>query len=218
MKTSKITLITSNLMFAAVLAILTGCASKGYEKANVTGTALQAAAEKINQGNAQLTRVMAALNNLVERPQPDLRPQFDKFSADLNDLQSLAQDVNDKATDMQAKGQGYFADWNQQLAAIQNEDIRAHSEERKKEVQAKFQTINGSYQDAKTLFTPFMSDLQDIKTYLSSDLTAGGIDSIKKTVAKANKEVPSLQKAIGKLGDDFKALGVSLSSTTSTTE
>lgn len=195
----------------AAAALLSGCASKGYDKSAATGTALQATAAQIFQGNAQINLVMASLNNLVERPQADLRPQFDKFTADLNKLQSLASDVNDKATDMQAKGQDYFKDWDQQLATIKNEDIRARSEKRKQEVQAKFIALNGSYQEAKTAFKPYMADLQDIKTALGSDLTSAGIDAVKKTVAQANKEVKPLQKSIKKLGDDFKSLGVSMS-------
>ena len=58
-----------------------------------------------------------------------------------------------------------------------------------------------------------MSNLHDIRTALSDDLTSSGIDSVKQAVAQANKQVPSLQKAIKKLSADFKALGVSLSAT-----
>ncbi len=199
------------IAFATAGVLLSGCASKGYDKSAATGTALQATAAQIFQGNAQISLVMASLNNLVERPQADLRPQFEKFTADLNQLQSLAQDVNDKATDMQSKGQDYFKDWNQQLATIKNEDVRTRSAKRAKEVEASFSDLNGSYQETKAAFKPFMADLQDIKTALGSDLTPAGIDAIKKTVAQANKEVKPLKKSINKLGDDFKSLGVSMS-------
>jgi hypothetical protein len=202
------------IAFATAGMLLSGCASKSYDKAAATGTALQTTAAQIYQGNAQLTLALASLNNLVERPQADLRPQFDKFTADLNKLQSLAADVDSKATDMAAKGQDYFKDWNQQLATIQNEDVRARSAKRAKEVEAKFFTINGSYQEAKTAFKPFMAAMQDIKTALGSDLTPAGIDTIKKTVAQANKQAKPLKKTISKLGDDFKSLGVSMSPTT----
>ena len=196
---------------ATSLAILSGCASRSYDKAAATGTALQTTAAQIYQGNAQINLVMASLNNLMERPQADLRPQFDQFADALNKLQSLASDVNAKATDMQAKGADYFKDWNEQLAKIQNEDVRARSAKRAKEVEAKLFVINGSYQEAKTAFKPFMADLQDIKIALGNDLTPAGIDAVKKTVAQANKEVKPLKKTVSKLGDDFKSLGVSMS-------
>ena len=217
MKTKTLQLIGCTAL-AVSLALAAGCLSKRYDKSAVTGTALQTTAEKINLGNAQLTLVLASLNNLVERPQADLRPQFDQFSAELNKLQSLAEDVNDKATDMQAKGADYFKDWNQQLATINSEDVRTRSAKRAKAVEAQFIAINGSYQEVKTSFKPFMSDLQDIKTALGNDLTSAGLDAIKRTVAQANKEAKPLRKDIAKLGDDFKALGVSMSPTTPATK
>jgi len=214
MKISQAVILTLNLALAALLGVLAGCASTGYDKATATGTALQATAQQVSLGSAQLTETMAFLNNLVERPQADLRPQFEKFSTALDQLQALAKDVNDKATDMQAKGQDYFKAWDQQLATIKNEDIRTRSAKRQQEVAAKFQTMNGDYQEAKTAFKPLMSNLQDIKTYLSNDLTANGIASIKKTVAQANQEVPPLKKAVGKLSADFKSLGLAMSAVT----
>ena len=211
MKTSLTFRFTANLALAAWLGVLAGCASKGYDKAAATGTALQATAQQISLGSAQLTDTLAFLNNLVERPQADLRPGFETFATALDRLQSLARDVNDKATDMQAKGQDYFAEWNQQLATIHNEDIRARSAERQQEVAARFQTINSHYQEANAAFKPLMSDLQDIRTALSNDLTAGGIASIKQMATKANQEAPPIKKTFGKLSADFKALGLSLS-------
>ena len=209
----KIRLIAFGAALAAAVAVLAGCASTGYEKAAATSTALQQTALEMGQGSAQLTETMAYLNNLIERPEGDMRPQFEKFSSAFDKLQSLAQDVDSKATDMQAKGQDYFQDWDQQLASIKNEDLRARSAKRQKQVSDQFVTLNGDYQEAKTAFTPLMSNLHDIRTALSDDLTSSGIDSVKQAVAQANKQVPSLQKAIKKLSADFKALGVSLSAT-----
>jgi hypothetical protein len=43
-------------------------------------------------------------------------------------------------------------------------------------------------------------------------LTTSGVAAIKDTVAKANKDVGPLKASIAKVGEDFKALGVSMSS------
>ena len=214
MKTSKLTLLASNLALTVAVAVLAGCASHNYDKGTATAAGLKESADKISAADGQLNATLASLNNLVERPQADLRPGFETFATALDRLQSLDKDVNDKATDMQAKGQDYFAEWNQQLATIRNEDIRARSAERQQAVTARFQTINSHYQEANAAFKPLMSDLQDIRTALSNDLTAGGIAAIRKTVAKANQEAPPIKKTFGKLSADFKALGLSLSAVT----
>jgi len=214
MKISKELVLASNLALVALLCVQTGCATKGYDRAAAAGTALQAAADQISETSTQLTTTMDALNGLVERPQADLRPQFTAFSSALDKLQSLAKDVDARAKDMQAKGRDYFTEWNQQLATIHNEDIRTRSAKRQKEVSAKFDAINTDYQKANAALTPLLADLQDVRTYLSNDLTTGGLDAIKKTVTKAGKEVPDLKKSLGKLASDFKKLGLSISATT----
>src|SRR5262249_25697367 len=160
--------------------------------------ALQAAANKINKGITQIDVTLTALTNLVDNPSGDLVPRYKKYSDEVKNLKSLAADVNDKAMAMQAKGKEYFTDWQQQLATIQNQNIRSISEARRKEVTDKFQEINTSYQEVKEKFKPFMSDLESIQTYLGTDLTAGGVQAIQKTANEANRESGPLKESITK--------------------
>src|SRR5690242_16489207 len=111
MKTSKRIVVLSSVALAALVGILAGCASNGYEKAGAAGEALQAAAGKINKGITQIDLTLTALTNLVNNPSGDLVPRFKKYSEDVKNLRSLATDVNDKAIAMQAKGNEYFAEW-----------------------------------------------------------------------------------------------------------
>ena len=59
-----------------------------------------------------------------------------------------------------------------------------------------------------------MSDIKDIRTSLATDLTAGGLASIKSTANKANENVTPLRESLTNLEADFKALGIALSSAT----
>jgi hypothetical protein len=60
-----------------------------------------------------------------------------------------------------------------------------------------------------------MSDLRDVQKYLSTDLTAGGLGAVKGAATKANQDAIPLRAAVGKLTQEFKAMGVALSPTTS---
>lgn len=211
MKTTKTNLLLANLALAAVICITAGCASKGYEQGAATGQALQSTAAQINQGNPSIDATLTALNNLVNNPTGDLVPRFKAYSDAVGKLRDLATSVRDKAASMQSKGKDFFAEWDKQLATIKNEDIRTRSADRKAEVQKQFKEINDAYQKAKDEFKPFMSNLEDIQKYLGSDLTVGGIEAIKKTAAKVNDEASDVKKAITKLADEFKEMGVSMS-------
>ncbi|MGO8836247.1 MAG: DUF2959 family protein [Limisphaerales bacterium] len=211
MKTSKLTLLASNLALTVAVAILAGCASHNYDKGSATAAGLRESADKISVADGQLNATLASLNNLVERPQADLRPQYQQFSDNVDNLASLAKHVDDSVTSMRKNGKEYFAKWNEELAGIKNEDIRNRSAARQKEVSDAFSDVKRSYAEAETDFKPFMSDLRDIQKYLGTDLTPAGVASMKDVAAKANKTGATLKKSVNKLAADFKSLGVAMS-------
>ena len=199
---------------AAGLLLFAGCASSGYQKAGKTSASLQETAQGIDHALVPLDNVVATLADLVNNPQPDITPQFKKYSAAVSKLESLADDVSDHATAMRAQGTAYFKNWDLELAKIQNEDIHSRSLERKNAVAAHFECVRVSYAKTTTEFAPFMSDLKDIRTALATDLTSGGIASIKGLSGKANDKVLPLRESLIGLSTDFKSLGVALSSAT----
>jgi uncharacterized phage infection (PIP) family protein YhgE len=203
------------LTLVAGLILSAGCASTGNDKAADTASALKASANKITKGHALINESLSTLNDLVDTPKPDLRKQFKAFNSAVEDLAATAQEVSTMATEMQAAGADYFKKWDKEMAAISNEDIRTRGAARQAEVTARFQTILQEYGAAKSAFAPFMSDLRDVQKYLSTDLTAGGLGAIKGAATKANQDAIPLRAAVGKLTQEFKAMGVALSPTTS---
>lgn len=214
MKKSTITNLLSFITVAALAAALAGCASHNYEQGAKTGANLTAAADKIAAGNGKIDATLASLNDLVGNPQGDLSAKYGKFSDNVNDLQSTASSVDDRVNDMQGNSDKYFKAWDEQLAKINNEDIKSRSSQRKQEVMSKFNDIKTSYGQAKEAFKPFMSDLKDIQTALGTDLTVGGVSSIKGAADKANQDAIPLKSAITQLSQNFRDLGVSMASST----
>ncbi len=188
-----------------------GCASSGYKQAGDTSTSLQKAAHAIDKGDTQIDTVLLALSDLVNNPGPNLEPQFDKYNAAVEKLESLAKEVDHNATKMRSEGTLYFRKWDEELAKIHNEDIRSRSAERRAAVNERFEKLRASYVRAQNSFEPFLSDLKDIRTALKTDLTTGGVNAVRSTANKAKDEVNPLRDSLRLLSIDFKALGVSLS-------
>jgi hypothetical protein len=211
MKTSKLTLFASTLALTVALAVLVGCASHGYDQGTATAAGLQASADKIRAADGQLDATLASLNDLVNNPQPDLRPQYKKFSGNVDDLGSLAKHVKDSVSAMRANGKEFFAQWNEQLATIKNEDIRNLSAARQKEVSDQLLNVKRSYAETEIAFQPFISDLRDVQKYLGTDLTTAGVAAMKNVAAKANANGATLRASVDKLAADFKSLGVAMS-------
>ncbi len=206
--------ITALLTVTALSGLIVGCASTGYEKAGTTSTSLQAAAQGVDHALIPLESVVVTLADLVNNPGPDMTPQFQKFSLAVDQLSASANEVGSRTTAMQSQGEAYFQKWDQELAKIQNDDIQTRSLDRKNAVAARFQQVRVSYGKTDAAFAPFMSDLKDIRTALATDLTAGGLASVKGLAGKANAKAATLRESLIHLSADFRKLGVALSAST----
>lgn len=197
-----------------VVLLMAGCASPGYKKAAVTTTSIEETAFKLQQGYEQIDTVLNALSSLIHSPEADIRRQFEEFNAEVKKLETLSNEVNTNAAAMKVQGADYFRKWDEELAKIQNENIRQRSTERKNMVAARFDRVRANYARTKDDFAPFMSDLMDIRTALAMDLTEGGLNSIRNAYNKANENARPLSQSLSDLIADLNSLGLSLSTTT----
>ena len=204
----------SLVSLAACGVLIAGCVTSGYEKAGNTSTSLREAAQGIDNTLGPLDTVVTALSDLVTNPGPDITPQFQKFSAAVSNLESLANEVSSREAAMREQGAAYFQKWDAELAKIQNDDIETRSLDRKNAVAARFERVRVSYAQTTADFAPFMSDLKDIRTALATDLTAGGLASVRGLASKANDKVLPLRESLIRLSTEFKNLGVSISTAT----
>jgi Protein of unknown function (DUF2959) len=212
MKRTKLIQITSTLALAAAIATLAGCKSGNYEAGASTAAGLTESADKAAAGKAKIDAALTSLNDLINNPQGDLVPRFKQFNTAVNDLEATAKNVSGNVASMRGQGKEYFAKWDEQLATIKNEDIKARSAERKNEVQTKFTDIKKTYEETAMAFKPFMAELKDVQSALSTDLTPGGVAALKGPAEKLNKDAVPLKASIDKLSTQFKELGVAMSS------
>ena len=211
MKTCKIKLITTNLALAAALTVLAGCASKTYDKGAATSAALQSAATATTDTSTKVTDVLGALNSLTFKSEGDLRKQYDAFVSAAGKLDKSIENLGAKAQSMRDAAAAYSQNWSNQLAAITSEDLRARSTERMNEVTAKLKDMDASYVGVKNSLRPFTTDLKDIQTYLGTDLTAGGLATIKDMVTKTKTDAVPLRDSIKQLQASFSSLGTAIS-------
>ena len=211
MKTNQLKFIIINLALMASFGIFAGCVSHSYDKGTATSAALQSSANKINETSVRVNDTLAALNNLTFKSQGDLRDQFDAFSSSIKKLDETRTGLDAKISEMQIKAQAYLQSWSDQMTNIQSEDLRQRSAQRKDEIAARLKTVEDSYQGVNNSFKPFTQDLKDIQTYLGTDLTAGGLASIKDVVAKTKVDAVPLRESIKRLQASFSDLSTALS-------
>ena len=116
----------------------------------------------------------------------ELRPQFEKFKAELAKMEEQAKITRERADEMRQKGEAAFADWENEVTFIKNPDIRKEAEKRLAKRQKSYDAILKSMNEAKDELVPFMSNLNDIRKLLDSELTQRTVNSTKSLIRQTD--------------------------------
>jgi len=211
MKTRPFHKFTSIALLMGFAILMAGCASSGYRTSESTVSTLQSLANKIEEAGKQMDASVTELNSLINNPQPDLRPQFDRFSAAVSKLGSLSNQVHKTDLQLASRGKVHFDNWDKELAAIQNEAIRASGQARKLELQSQFDSVRNIGLKVATSFAPVQSDLNDLQRFLNSDLNTRGLTTIRDSANRITQQATPVRQSIGNLVTELRSLGTAMS-------
>ena len=190
---------------------LTGCSTtSGYKQADKTGAGIADFRVEITKAKAAVDATVSDLGQVAVTAHTHPREAFEKFSKSLANLESVSAKAKKRGDEMKAKGQTYFKDWEKQLEQIKNPEIRSLAEQQKAKLQAAFESIRTVAAPLKEQFDPWMSDLQDLQKYLSSDLTVSGVDAAKGLFAKTQTEGFQVQKSMDALVAELNTVAATL--------
>lgn len=201
---------------AAALALagawLVGCSTTAYKQGDKAAESARVAAMQAQTESQALEGTMATLNNLVDKPAADLKPEFKSFSSALEALVAAAKRSKVKGDQLVRHDTAFLTAWEKQLTTITNTDVRDRSEARRTEVVKQFDAANNRYVEAQDALRSLMDYLQDIRRALSTDLTANGIEAVKPLVNNANTTTSKVQAALAQANTELTALSTQMSS------
>jgi len=189
-----------------------GLAAQANKKAEKSTETMRKTREEITKAKTQKDKTMAALAQLVGQSSGDLRKPYKKFADELKKLEKSSDNVRKLATDMRAKNQDYFNAWEQELSNIQNPDLQKKAVGRRAEAIKRFEEVNPKMQSARDVFVSFMANLQDINSYLGTDLSPGGIATISDMVKETQDQNKTVDDGIGKVMQALEEFAAEFSS------
>ncbi len=195
--------------------LLTGCQSSAVKQSPAlnqgaeTSAAIAKSVDLLSSARMQISRTTASLRNLTDRP-GDTAAQYEVALAEIAKMNADAEAISKSVAAMREQGDAYLAEWSRNIAAITNPELRDAAFARRGEVSAQLQAIYQSYQEVKTAYAPFRTSIAEIQAVLGADLSTKGLSAARPFVAKASSDALPLNMAIGKLADNFGAVGQSL--------
>lgn len=160
-------------------------AAESADRAQETRAKIGAARTESAKIRNQVALTLEELNRL-RKETVELRSQFQLYARELVKMEEQAQVVRNRVISMEEKGQAYFQAWEDTIKSIANQDIREQAQKRYNKRVKSYNKIVKAMTEARDELIPFMSDLNDIKKLLDSELSRESVKSASNLVKQAN--------------------------------
>lgn len=207
------TLVCVLLVFGPMI----GCASSGNDRrsaANQTVEQVQNLSEAITESRQQVQDTLAAVEALPGSG-TKLKRAYDQLDEELSELHGSAQRVAERRAAMKQQFAVYQQLWYSRTVEIDNPTLRDAAEQRIAEVRADFDAIEPAYREVREAYRPYLDHLDEVRTYLASDLTTPAVEAMVPTIEQARQSAGSLRTAMDQLLIKLQALTDSLIPSTS---
>ncbi|MCL2761048.1 MAG: DUF2959 domain-containing protein [Desulfuromonadales bacterium] len=181
------------LLIAIVLSVatmLSGCATTVVQQGEKTTDTMQALENEGRQFLAQIDKTNASLQAVIDPNPGDIKTATQAYIDNVNSIQGMAEKLGKRADSLKANKEAYFAEWEQTNKTYTNSQIRQLSTEQKQEIHSRFNEITDASVGLRDATNAYLSNLQDIKTYLQTVPATQGIatisDHAQKTIQQGN--------------------------------
>jgi len=194
-------LATFALCLAASVAI--GCSSSGRaSESEQTIDSMKGLEAKLDQAKSEVNESMAALDGLSAGG--DLQKSFSTYNKEVAQLEAAGKGAASRGQSMREKREAYIAKWDAEVEQMQNADVKASMQQRKKAVVENFDKLKASAEEVKGAYGPYLNDLKEIQKALSLDLSTGGVQALQPSIAKAKQNGQLLNQKIDAFGAQLK--------------
>ncbi len=189
---------SSVLLIIAAFGI-SSCATTGMQRSQDTQTTLETMDNDIQEASRQLDVTGSSLDELMRPGQTDVKQTFESYSKNVEKMAAMEKEFAKHAEEMKTKGINYFEEWKKEGTEYENPRIQQLSDQRRAELGEIYDKIAENSIGVDKAFKAYVSDINEIQTYLSNDLTTKGIAAIAPTSEKVVRDGKSLKYAIQKL-------------------
>lgn len=160
-------------------------AAESAERAQEAKARIDTARTEVAKIRNQVGLTLEELNRL-RKESVELRTQFQLYTRELAKMEEQAQVARDRVNKMEEKGMAYFQAWEEAIKSISNQEIRDQAQKRYNKRMKSYNKITKSMGEVRDQLRPFLSDLNDLKKLLDSELSRESVKSANTLIKSAN--------------------------------
>jgi len=197
-------------LFVGVLLATAGCAS---DKPNSPMPAAREDVKELRQITADSIKAVKVTLRSLDRvsAQVPCPPRVsDSFARDIQRLEVQSFKMRAHAQAIRARGQAYFDQWHEHLAALHDPKLRKRAVERHDLLQQSFDKIRDNAQQARAAFQPFMSGLHRLRNALVNDPSAAASDAKKNLIRTTRENGQKVAAGLDAIQNELKTVADTL--------
>jgi len=183
----------------AFAASLTGCASSGVGRTDSTTESMAGLENFLTDSKETVSTALTSLDDVSKTANSDPRPAYQTFCKDVEKIEAAAETARSRSIAMKTRAKEHHDKWLQELAQIENPEMRKASEDRRQKALASFEALETQMGDVKSSYEPFIGLMKDIRAFLANDLSPGGIASMKGQSQQAAQRGHDVESKIDRL-------------------
>ena len=181
---------------AATTLMFAGCASTPADRAAAMSKNVVQSGKDLEASRQGVSQCLTKLDQLIKQPSGDMRSQYKDYLASVKSLGKVSDKVDASINKMMEASHMYFADWDIQIAAINDATLKKLSQDRKQQAVSNLDDLEKSIDQMRAGYKPLAKDLDDIGIYLGNNLTADGIAAMKPRLDNIKDKAVSVRDAI----------------------
>jgi ElaB/YqjD/DUF883 family membrane-anchored ribosome-binding protein len=180
----------------------------GVEKREILVDRVEDAQDSQKEAQEEFADALEEFSALINFDGGELQDVYEELKDKYEDSAESAAEVSDRINKVEAVADSLFREWEEELAAISNANLRRDSASKLKSTRRNYDALLRSMRRVESSMDPVLASLQDNVLYLKHNLNANAISSLQGEFSTIKTDVDSLIKEMNeaiKQSDDFIA-------------
>ncbi|MCG3149960.1 MAG: hypothetical protein PCFJNLEI_03427 [Verrucomicrobiae bacterium] len=194
--------------------LVAGCATPNYkraESAEKSAAAMRAGVAELQQSTEWS---LAALRRLADLQDTDPHLAYLQLRNSTTDLERRTRRMSCLSARLRTRIAAYYDHWREELPAIQDEQMRLTSANRRTILIDTYNRVPPLVTQARQQSQAYTAQLRDLEKYLGHDLTPAGIQSATQFIERASQAGRKLQTDLTALTKELDTVTAALTSAT----
>jgi len=152
--------------------------------------------EAVDKYVTQLDKTEQALSSVSQAKGNDIKKQYESFPKEIGKLEEAQKHVTSDIDEMKSTGAQYFSSWDTSIAEMSDPQLKKASTERRAKVMKDHDELAATLSDIGRQLQPFMNNLNDIKTFLGTDLSPANVSKANEMIQKSQTDAQALKDKI----------------------